>query len=83
MLTGTVTHVNASRGFFLVRLDDGSGFAVFESLSSTDVVVGDCVRGKLNAVGGQDLLHVGHGEVFQVYGQSGCSSQKACLLLLR
>lgn len=80
MSTGTVTHVNTRRGMF-IAIDSGD-HAVFENLSSTDVNVGDRIRGDLGALGGEDLAHLGHGEVFSAFGQSGSSSLVACLRLI-
>lgn len=82
MQTGTVTHISPRKGMFVLQLGDGGDFVVFENLSSTDIAVGDQISGRLDALGGEQLLHVGHGEVFHAYGQSGPSSLKACLLLI-
>lgn len=78
MAIGTVTHVNPRNGMFIIAIDSGD-HVVFENLSSTEVNVGDRIRGNLNALGGEDLTHMGERETFSAFGQTGPSSLQACL----
>lgn len=78
MAIGTVTHVNPRNGMFIIAIDSGD-HVVFENLSSTDISVGDRIRGDLNALGSEDLAHLGEGETFSAFGQTGPSSLKVCL----
>lgn len=82
MSIGTVTHVNPRNGMFIIAIDSGD-HVVFENLSSTEVNVGDRIRGDLGALGGEDLAHLGEREVFSAFGQGGPSSLVACLRLIR
>lgn len=81
MQVGKVVEINPHKGFFIVEIESGA-YAVFEILSSIDIAVGDHIRGELDALGGEDLYHVDHGETFEAYGQSGPSSFSACRRLL-
>ena len=74
-ITGTVVGMHPRSGLFLVR-DDAGTLCVFELLAGIDLQIGDVISGHLHAVGRQELLHLGHGHVFNAYGQSGpCSLQ--------
>lgn len=75
-MNGTIVEVNHQRGMFIVKVDDRA-FSVFELLAWIDIEVGDRVSGKLYAVGGQELFHLGQGRGFNVYGQSGECALKA------
>ncbi|MCK4118351.1 hypothetical protein ACI2UK_13960 [Ralstonia nicotianae] len=81
MQEGEVIAVNRRRGFFIIAIDQGD-YVVFELLSGIDISIGDRIRGDLNALGSEDLYHVGHEEEFEAYGQSGPSSLSACRRLL-
>lgn len=81
MQVGSVVAVNARRGMFIVAIESGD-YAVFELVSGVDIAVGDKVRGDLDALGGEDLTHLGSGRRFNAYGQSGPSSLAACQRLL-
>lgn len=78
MRTGTITHINRTRGMFIVRSVEGES-AVFELLGSIELAVGDRIQGALDAEGPQVLLHLGERQSFRVIGQSGPSSLEACL----
>jgi hypothetical protein len=78
MAIGTVTHVNPHNGMFIIAIDSGD-HVVFENLSSTEVSVGDRIRGDLEALGGEELAHLGERETFSAFGQTGPSSLQACL----
>lgn len=78
MAIGTVTHVNPRNGMFIIAIDSGD-HVVFENLSSTEVSVGDRIRGDLEALGGEELAHLGESESFSAFGQTGPSSLQACL----
>ena len=78
MTIGTVTHVNPRNGMFIIAIDSG-GHVVFENLSSTEVSVGDRIRGDLEALGGEDLTHLGERETISAFGQTGPCSLQACL----
>lgn len=79
--TGTIVAINRRRGMFVVQIDDGD-FAVFELLAGIDIAVGDRLQGDLHALGGEDLLHLGQGELFSAFGQSGPSSLQVCRRLI-
>lgn len=79
-MQGTVHAINRSRGMFIFRF--GGGFAVFELLDGIDIEPGDTIRGALDALGGEELLHLGHGEFFSAFGQSGPSSLQVCLRMI-
>lgn len=81
MQSGSVVAVNPRRGMFIVAIDDGD-YAVFELLSGIDIATGDKVGGNLEALGSEELVHLGSGKRFSAYGQSGPSSLKACHRLL-
>ena len=81
MKVGSVVAINARLGMFIVAIESGD-YAVFELLSGVDIAVGDKVHGDLDALGGEELSHLGSGERFSVYGQSGSSSLAACQRLL-
>ncbi|WP_186038757.1 hypothetical protein [Burkholderia gladioli] len=81
MQKGTVVAVNQRLGMFIVAIDGGD-HAVFELLAGIDVVIGDRVRGELEALGRETLHHLGQGRDFDAYGQSGPSSLSACNRLL-
>ena len=81
MRDGTVVAVNRTRGMFIVEIDHGD-YAVFELLDSIDIAVGDRLRGELDALGGEELLHLEQGCSFSVYGQSGPSGLGVCKRLL-
>lgn len=81
MKVGLVVAVNARRGMFIVEIESGD-YSVFELLGGVDIAVGDKVRGDLHALGGEELYHLGNGERFSAYGQSGPSSLAACQRLL-
>lgn len=66
---------------FIVAID-GSDYAVFELLDGVDLEVGDRLQGNLDALGGEELFHLGQRRNFNVYGQSGPSSLSACQRLL-
>lgn len=80
MAVGIVTRVNPRNGMFIVGLESGE-YSVFENQSATDVNVGDTIRGELDAVGSEELLHVGKCESFSAFGQTGYCSLQACLLV--
>lgn len=81
MTTGSVVAINSQRGMIIVAIEGGD-YAVFELLSGVDIAVGDRVRGDLEALGGEELVHLDSGDRFSVYGQSGPSSLTACQRLL-
>ena len=81
MQKGTVVSVNAGRGMFIVEIDQGD-YAVFELLEGIDIATGDRLAGDLEALGGEDLQHLGQQRRFSAYGQSGPSSLSACKRLL-
>lgn len=81
MQTGTVTKINPTRGMFIVAINGGD-YAVFELLDSIDLAIGDQLQGNLNALGSEELLHLGQRCNFSVFGQSGPSSLTACQRLL-
>ena len=58
MAIGTVTHVNPRNGMFIIAIDSGD-YVAFQNLSSTEVNVGDRIRGDLDALGGELGLDVG------------------------
>ena len=64
MAIGTVTHVSPRNGMFIIAIDSGD-YVAFQNLSSTEVNVGDRIRGDLDALGGEDLTHVGERETFR------------------
>jgi hypothetical protein len=74
---GTIVLMNQRRGMFVVQIDDGD-FVIFELLAGIDVAVGDRVKGELEALGREDLQHVGQRRRFAAYGQSDPSSLAAC-----
>ncbi len=76
-MQGIVHTINRRRGMFVVQFD--SGFAVFELLDGIDISPGDPISGNLEALGGEELLHLGHRQRFSVYGQSGPGSLQQCL----
>ena len=79
--TGTIVAINQRSGLFVVQAG-GGGFAVFELMDSIDLAVGDRVSGDLDAMGDDQLTHLGQGEAFDVYGQSGpCSLEHARRLI--
>ncbi len=83
MQNGKIIAINPKRGMFIVEIEGGHGdYATFELLDSIDIAIGDSVRGDLDALGGEDLLHVNQARTFSVYGQSGPSSLSACKRLL-
>lgn len=73
MGTGTVTHLNPRNGVFIVRSDDGD-FSLWLNLSTQEVSVGDRVRGDLDALGHEELFHLGDRCAFEVHGETGPSS---------
>ncbi|MFO0255158.1 MAG: hypothetical protein ACK52V_13665 [Betaproteobacteria bacterium] len=75
-ITGTVAAINRLNGLFQVRLAGGA-YAVFELVSAVDLKPGDLIAGHLDAMGSQQLLHLGHAQAFQAIGQSGEGSFKA------
>lgn len=81
MQTGTVVALNPQRGMFIVEIHDGD-YAVFELLDGIDLHVGDQVRGDLEALGSEELMHLEQKQRFSAYGQSGPSSLAACKRLL-
>ncbi|WP_158935213.1 hypothetical protein [Burkholderia sp. S171] len=81
MQQGTVVVMNLRRGMFVVQIDEGD-FAVFELLAGIDVAVGDRIAGDLEALGREELQHVGQRQRFAAYGQSGPSSLAACMRLV-
>lgn len=81
MKVGLVVAVNARRGMFIVKIENGD-YSVFELLSGVNIAVGDKVRGDLHALGSEELYRLGSGERFIAYGQSGPSSLAACQRLL-
>lgn len=81
MHRGSVVAINPQRGMFIVAIDGGD-YAVFELLSGCDIAVGDKLRGELEALGSEELVHMGSGQRFSAYGQSGPSSLAACQYLL-
>lgn len=81
MQEGAVVIVNQRRGMFVVQIDEGD-FAVFELLAGIDVAIGDRVAGDLEALGHEELRHVGQRRRFATYGQSGPSSLVACKRLV-
>ncbi|PYE79479.1 hypothetical protein DFQ15_102212 [Xylophilus ampelinus] len=78
MAVGTVTHINARNGMFIVAIEAGD-YAAFQNLSSTEIAVGDRISGDLDALGSEDLLHLGEGEMFEASGESGPCGLQACL----
>ena len=81
MQNGIVIAINRTRGMFIVQIEEGD-FAVFELLSGVDLAVGDTLRGDLEALGHEELVHVGQRRRFTAYGQSGPSSMAACRRLV-
>ncbi|CAD6559518.1 hypothetical protein LMG27952_06883 [Paraburkholderia hiiakae] len=81
MQEGTVVAVNQRRGMFIAQIDEGD-FAVFELLAGIDIAIGDRVAGDLEALGREELRHLGQRRRFAVYGQSGPSSLAACRRLV-
>lgn len=81
MQTGTVVAINHRRGMFIVQVDSGD-FCVFELLSSQDIQVSDRLSGNLDALGGEQLLHIRDGQRFHAFGQSGPSSLQVCRRLI-
>ncbi len=81
MGVGTIIAINSSRGLFIVAIDSGD-HAVFELLDGIDLEVGDRLQGNLDALGGEEFLHLRQRCRFSVYGQSGPSSLSACKRLL-
>ena len=79
-MQGIVHTINRRRGMFIVQFD--GGFAVFELLDGIDINPGDHISGDLEALGGEELLHLGHREFFSAYGQSGPGSLQACMRLI-
>ncbi len=77
MKRGTVTALNVRRGYFIVEVDQGD-FSLFELLTGIDIAIGDRVSGNLNALGGEDLFHIGQQRSFRAFGQTGPSSLAAC-----
>ena len=77
MKTGTIVQISPRGAMFIVAIDGGD-FAVFEITDSIDVAIGDRIRGNLNALGSEELLHLDQSEVFSSHGQSGPSSLEAC-----
>lgn len=61
---------------FVVQIDEGD-FVVFESMADIDIAVGDRIAGDLEALGGEELRHLGQTRRFDAYGQSGPSSLAA------
>ena len=66
---------------FVVQIDEGD-FVVFELLAGIDIAVGDRIAGDLEALGREELQHVGQRRGFAAYGQSGPSSLAACKRLI-
>jgi hypothetical protein len=81
MKCGSVVAVNPHRGMFIVEIEGGD-YAVFELQGGVDIAVGDKVGGDLEALGGEELVHLNSRVRFNAYGQSGPSSLKACQQLL-
>lgn len=81
MQNGTVVAVSWERGMIIVRIDGGD-CAVFELLDGIVLAEGDRVRGDLEALGGEELQHVGQRCGFNVFGQTGPSSLSACERIL-
>ncbi|MDN7754739.1 hypothetical protein [Burkholderia gladioli] len=81
MQKGTVVAVNLARGMFIVQIDHGD-YAVFELLDDIEIAAGDRISGDLEALGGEQLQHLGQQRRFDAYGQSGPSSFDACKRLL-
>ncbi|GAB0057896.1 hypothetical protein SIID45300_02230 [Candidatus Magnetaquicoccaceae bacterium FCR-1] len=81
MKVGSIVAVNAHRGMFIVAIENGD-YAVFELLNGIKIAVGDRIRGDLDALGGEELVHLSSGKRFSAYGQSGPSSLAACQRLL-
>lgn len=81
MQTGTIVQISPRGTMFIVQIDGGD-FAAFELRDSIVLHIGECITGKLNAVQSEELLHLGQGKVFSVYGETGPSSLKACQRLI-
>lgn len=81
MNNGSIVAINPRSGMFIVAIEGGD-YAVFELLSGTDISIGDKLRGNLEALGGEELSHLGSGERLRAFGQSGPSSLNACQQLL-
>jgi hypothetical protein len=81
MNTGTITEISPRGIMFIVAIDQGD-WAVFELLDSIDLAIGDRIKGKLSALGSEELLHLGQGQTFSAFGQSGPSSLKSCQKLI-
>ena len=77
MQTGTIVQISRKHIMFIVKIKGGD-FSVFEIQDPIDVCIGDVICGQLDAMGCEKLLHLGQGEVFSAYGQSGPSSLPAC-----
>lgn len=80
-MNGRIIQISRRGIMFIVQIDGGD-YAVFELLDSIEIAVGDAISGELEGLGGEELLHLGHGKPFRVYGQSGPSSLKACQRLI-
>ena len=81
MQEGTVVVTNQRRGMFVVQIDEGD-FVVFESMADIDIAVGDRIAGDLEALGREELRHLGQTRRFDAYGQSGPSNLAACKRLV-
>ena len=62
---------------FVLAMPSG-GFTGWELQDSIELCLGDLILvDRPNATGRQQLLHLGHGRMFDAYGQSGVSGFKA------
>lgn len=80
-MRGVITHINPRNGMFIVQISGGD-FAAFSLQDSLELAVGDVISGNLDALGGEELLHLGQGEVFNAVGESGPSSLQVCRRLI-
>ena len=78
MQTGILTHINRRNGMFIIRSADGEHSA-WSLCSSFDLAIGDRIRGDLDALGSETLLHLARGQQFDAVGESGPSSLVAAI----
>jgi hypothetical protein len=83
MSTGTVVALNRRLGLFIVRIDAGPEFAVFELVSNEVTLNLGCkVQGALDSMLEEVIVHLNSGERIEVVGQSGLVAEEKAYRLL-
>ncbi|MCE1193164.1 MAG: hypothetical protein LWW96_13535 [Acidovorax sp.] len=83
MTVGTVVALNRRLGLFIVRIDAGPEFAVFELVSNEVTLSLGCkVQGALHSMLEEVVVHLNSGERIEVVGQSGPLPEEMAYRLL-